>query len=113
MHAIICTSFTNMRSLCLQIHVGSTLSHGGQTKKFSRRSKRLFHLAFAFREESLTNCKARSDEDSPEYHNIVMTYFERTYNGLRESLARAQAPGHFPGFTRAKIRTACTALALV
>jgi hypothetical protein len=31
-----------------------------------------------------------------------MTYFERTYEGLRESLARALAPGHFPVFTRAK-----------
>ena len=31
-----------------------------------------------------------------------MTYFERTYAGLRESLERALAPGHFPVFTRAK-----------
>ena len=43
----------------------------------------------------------QSQERLPK-HNSIMTYFERTYNGLRESLARALAPGHFPVFTRAK-----------
>ena len=31
-----------------------------------------------------------------------MAYFERTYEGLRESLKQALSPGHFPIFTRAK-----------